>query len=105
MLLLSRDAEKAFDNVNWIFLTETLGHIGFGQQMMNWIQAIDSPPSAQVKVNGHLYFSKRDLPSNFDPDFGALFAIGQKEPGHHDACHMMRVLDRHFHGPLNSGYR
>lgn len=42
MLLLSTDAEKAFDRVNWVFLMETVKHNGLGQLMMNWIQAIYS---------------------------------------------------------------
>lgn len=46
MLLLSTDAEKAFDRVHWPFLFETLRHIGLSQWMMNWIQAIYSRPSA-----------------------------------------------------------
>lgn len=54
LLLLSTDAEKAFDRVDWTFLTETLCFLGLGWRMMHWIQAIYSCPSARVKVNGHL---------------------------------------------------
>lgn len=54
VLLLSADAENAFHRANWPFLLETLRCVGLGQWMMNWVQAIYSCPSAQVKVNGHL---------------------------------------------------
>lgn len=52
LLLLSTDAEKAFDRVDWTFLT--LRFLGLGRRMMHWIQAIYSCPWARVKVNGHL---------------------------------------------------
>lgn len=35
ILLLSTNAEKAFDRVHWPFLIETLHHVGLGQRMMN----------------------------------------------------------------------
>lgn len=54
LLLLSTDAEKAFNRVSWPFLFETLRCIGLGDCMMNWVQAIYSCPSAQDKVNAHL---------------------------------------------------
>lgn len=54
LLLLSTDAEKAFDRVSWPFLIETLHQIGFGTRIMNWIHAIYSKPTARVKVNGQL---------------------------------------------------
>lgn len=39
-LILSTDAEKAFDHVDWTYLS-----------MLAWILALYSAPSAQVKVN------------------------------------------------------
>lgn len=40
LLLLSTDAKKAFDRVDWTFLTETLCSIGLGQRMLHWVHAI-----------------------------------------------------------------
>lgn len=51
-VFLGTDAEKAFDRVNWSFMFATLRHIGLGNNMMNWISAIYSSPSARVRVNG-----------------------------------------------------
>uniref|UniRef100_A0A8C5PM05 Reverse transcriptase domain-containing protein n=1 Tax=Leptobrachium leishanense TaxID=445787 RepID=A0A8C5PM05_9ANUR len=52
LLLLSTDAEKAFDRVLWPFLFQTLKHYGIGENFLNWIRALYSTPSARVKVNG-----------------------------------------------------
>uniref|UniRef100_A0A8C5PDU3 Reverse transcriptase domain-containing protein n=1 Tax=Leptobrachium leishanense TaxID=445787 RepID=A0A8C5PDU3_9ANUR len=54
MLLLSTDAEKAFDRVSWRFLFSTLGHIGLGRNMLAWIGALYTNPSARLNVNGAL---------------------------------------------------
>lgn len=51
LMLLSTDAEKAFDRVDWGFLTGVLRHIGLGDHMMKWILALYSSPSAAVRVN------------------------------------------------------
>lgn len=50
--LLSADAEKAFDRVNWTFMMHTLKEIGLGVMMKNWIKSIYTFPRAQVTVNG-----------------------------------------------------
>uniref|UniRef100_A0A8C5QL89 Reverse transcriptase domain-containing protein n=1 Tax=Leptobrachium leishanense TaxID=445787 RepID=A0A8C5QL89_9ANUR len=52
LLLLSTDAEKAFDRVNWDFLFATLGHIGLGPHLCAWIRALYINPTARVCVNG-----------------------------------------------------
>lgn len=51
-VLLSTDAEKAFDRVNWSFMLSTLKHIGLGDSMVNWISAVYATPTARVRVNG-----------------------------------------------------
>uniref|UniRef100_A0A8C5MQZ0 Reverse transcriptase domain-containing protein n=1 Tax=Leptobrachium leishanense TaxID=445787 RepID=A0A8C5MQZ0_9ANUR len=52
LLLLSTDAEKAFDRVNWDFLFATLEHIGLGPHLCAWIRALYINPTARVCVNG-----------------------------------------------------
>uniref|UniRef100_A0A8C5LTC3 Reverse transcriptase domain-containing protein n=1 Tax=Leptobrachium leishanense TaxID=445787 RepID=A0A8C5LTC3_9ANUR len=54
MLLLSTDAEKAFDRVSWRFHLGTLRRIGLGQNMMAWVGSLYSNPSARLNVNGAL---------------------------------------------------
>lgn len=53
-LLLSTDAEKAFDRVAWDFMLETCRFIGLGNNMMSWISTLYKNPSAQLKINGSL---------------------------------------------------
>lgn len=52
LLLLSTDAEKAFDRVDWSFIQATLEHIGLRSSMLSWILSLYSHPTAAVKVNG-----------------------------------------------------
>uniref|UniRef100_A0A8C5M4L4 Reverse transcriptase domain-containing protein n=1 Tax=Leptobrachium leishanense TaxID=445787 RepID=A0A8C5M4L4_9ANUR len=54
LLLLSTDAEKAFDRVLWPFLFRTLHTYGVGEGFISWIRALYSAPSARVRVNGAL---------------------------------------------------
>ncbi|KAM9312112.1 complement C3-like [Gastrophryne carolinensis] len=54
MMLLSTDAEKAFDRVDWNFVFEVLRHIGLQGRALKYILGIYSTPQARVKVNGHL---------------------------------------------------
>lgn len=51
LLLLSTDAEKAFDCVDWSFIRATLEHIGLQTSMLRWILPLYSHPTAAVKVN------------------------------------------------------
>lgn len=53
-LILSTDAEKAFDRIDWSYLKAVLEAWGLGPHMLRWIMALYSTPSAKVKVNGHL---------------------------------------------------
>lgn len=53
-LLLSTDAEKAFDRVAWDFMLETCRYIGLGTHMMTWISSLYRNPTAQLKINGSL---------------------------------------------------
>lgn len=49
-MVISIDAEKAFDSVNWSFLYRVLHRFGLHET----IQALYSKPTARVKVNGSL---------------------------------------------------
>ncbi|XP_063806719.1 synaptotagmin-like protein 2 [Pseudophryne corroboree] len=53
-VLLSTDAEKAFDRVNWDFMRAVLEHIGLGPQALHRILSLYTQPSAKVRVNGTL---------------------------------------------------
>ena len=52
-MLLSLDAEKAFDRVDWVFLRQTLMEMGFGKEFVAWINLLYKEPSSKVRVNGH----------------------------------------------------
>uniref|UniRef100_A0A8C5Q087 Reverse transcriptase domain-containing protein n=1 Tax=Leptobrachium leishanense TaxID=445787 RepID=A0A8C5Q087_9ANUR len=54
LLLLSTDAEKAFDRVLWPFLFQTLRTLGLGPGFLAWVQALYTLPKARIKVNGAL---------------------------------------------------
>lgn len=53
-LLLSSDAEKAFDRVGWEYLMATLSHIGIGPMTLQQISALYNFPTAQLRINGML---------------------------------------------------
>lgn len=52
--ILSTDAEKAFDRVDWTFIRLTLETIGLGPHMRSWTETLYSNPSAQIRVTGIL---------------------------------------------------
>ncbi|XP_018410174.1 PREDICTED: poly [ADP-ribose] polymerase 4-like [Nanorana parkeri] len=56
MCLLSVDAEKAFDRLNWNFLTLTLEQIGLPKLFVDEVMALYHCPTARVRVNGSLSF-------------------------------------------------
>lgn len=53
-VLLSLDAEKAFDSVNWLFLKGILTKLNFHEKLTKLIQNIYSCPTARIKINGNL---------------------------------------------------
>jgi len=53
-VLLSLDAEKAFDRVNWEFLYRTLQKFGFHPSFIRTIQALYNDPRAKIKINGDI---------------------------------------------------
>lgn len=53
-LLVSLDAEKAFDSVSWAFLYKVLGRLGVHTEFVQVIRTLYSKPSARIKINGHI---------------------------------------------------
>ena len=53
-ILLSLNAEKAFDQVEWDYLFHTLKQFGFGEKFISWIKVLYSSPLAVVRTNNNL---------------------------------------------------
>lgn len=54
LYLLSLDAEKAFDRLDWKFMVATLEQVGLPGEFIQKIMALYIAPSARIKVNGTL---------------------------------------------------
>lgn len=50
--LLSTDAEKAFDRVDWTFIQQNLKAIGLGPMICSWVGGLYYLPSTRVLVKG-----------------------------------------------------
>lgn len=50
-LLLSLDAHKAFDRIEYEYLFATLGRFGFGLAFCSWIRILYATPQASVRTN------------------------------------------------------
>jgi len=51
-LVISLDAEKAFDRLEWPYLFFTLKNFGFGEEFIKWIQILYTSPLSAVITNG-----------------------------------------------------
>lgn len=52
-MLISLEAEKAFDRVDWVYLQQTIINMGFGDKFVRWIKLFYQDPRSRVRVNGH----------------------------------------------------
>lgn len=52
-MLLSLDAEKAFDRLDWQYLEHALDKMGFHPILIDWIRVLYSGPVSKVRVNGY----------------------------------------------------
>ena len=50
-VVISLDAEKAFDRVEWSFLFECLSRLGFGTSFRSWVELLYFSPKASVVIN------------------------------------------------------
>lgn len=79
-MLLSLDAEKAFDRLDWTFLEQTMAHMGFNETFLSWISVFYMSPQSRVRVNGQCsdFFDLGRGTRQGDALSPALFALSIK---------------------------
>ena len=53
-LIVLIDFEKAFDSIDWEFISKTLKIFNFGTNMINWIKSIQLNSYSYIVQNGHI---------------------------------------------------
>lgn len=76
-MVISLDAEKAFDRVEWPYLFRILHEFNLGENFIKWVKLLYNNPLASVITNG---YRSDSLPINRStcqgcPLFPALFAL------------------------------
>ena len=51
-VVVSLDAEKAFDRVKWPYLLSTLETLGLGEAFLSWVKLLYDNPLSAVLANG-----------------------------------------------------
>ena len=93
-LICKLDIEKAYDSINWKFLTKVLQKMGFGPKWMEWMWSCVSSAKFSILVNGvpaGFFPSTRGLRQG-DPLSPYLFVMG------------MEVLDVLIRRAVEGGY-
>lgn len=76
-MLLSLDAEKAFDRVDWSYLNYTMKRMGFNSKFIGWINTLNKNPISRVRVNGYCseFFELKKGVRQGNPISPILFAL------------------------------
>ena len=93
-LVCKLDIEKAYDSINWEFLYQVLGRMGFGSRWLNWMKWCISTAFFSVLINGSsagFFQSSRGLRQG-DPLSPYLFVIGMEAL----SCLINRAVDGNY---------